>query len=46
MADIRADGDTSLRAIVGELNDRGMLTRRGGWWHVSKVQNLLGRVEP
>ena len=27
---IRAGGATSLRAIAGELNARGMLTRRGG----------------
>jgi DNA invertase Pin-like site-specific DNA recombinase len=28
--DIREVGATSLRAIAGELNERGMLTRRGG----------------
>jgi len=28
--DIRSCGATSLRAIAGELNARGMLTRRGG----------------
>ena len=39
--DIRAGGATSLRAIAAELNDRGMLTRRGGRWHVSTVTNLL-----
>ena len=42
--DIRAGGSTSLRAIAGELNDRGMLTRRGGWWHVLTVTNLLDRL--
>jgi hypothetical protein len=41
IADIRAGGATSLRAIASELNDRGMLTRRGGRWHVSTVMNLL-----
>ena len=35
--DIRAGGATSLRAIAAELNGRGMLTRRGGRWHVSTV---------
>ena len=30
LADIRAGGATSLRAIASELNARGMLTRRGG----------------
>ena len=42
--DIRAGGATSLRAIAAELNDRGMLTRRGGRWHVSTVMNLLDRL--
>ena len=42
--DIRAGGGTSLRAIAGELNARGMLTRRGGRWHVSTVTNLLDRL--
>ena len=42
--DIRGLGRTSLRAIAGELNARGMLTRRGGRWHVSTVMNLLDRL--
>ena len=42
--DIRAGGATSLRAIAAELNGRGMLTRRGGRWHVSTVMNLLDRL--
>lgn len=42
--DIRASGCTSLRAIGTELNARGILTRRGGRWHVSNVQNLLIRL--
>jgi DNA invertase Pin-like site-specific DNA recombinase len=44
VADIRAGGSTSLRAISAELNARGMLTRRGGRWHVSTVLNLLDRL--
>ncbi len=44
VADIRAAGHVSLRAIAGELNARGMLTRRGGKWSVSNVGNLLGRL--
>ena len=39
-----AAGATSLRAIAAELNARGMLTRRGGRWHVSTVMNLLDRL--
>ena len=42
--DIRAGGAVSLRAIAAELNGRGMLTRRGGRWHVSTVTNLLERL--
>jgi hypothetical protein len=44
VADIRSGGATTLRAIAGELNARGMLTRRGGRWHVSTVTNLLERL--
>jgi hypothetical protein len=44
MADIRANGVTSLRAIAAELTTRGMLTRRYGRWHVSTVQKLLDRL--
>ena len=43
--DIRTRGATSLRAIATELNGRGILTRRGGPWHVSTVMNLLRRLE-
>jgi hypothetical protein len=42
--DIRGGGATSLRAIAAELNGRGMLTRRGGRWHISTVMNLLDRL--
>jgi len=44
LEDIRSGGATSLRAIAAELNERGMLTRRGGRWHVSTVTNLLERL--
>jgi DNA invertase Pin-like site-specific DNA recombinase len=44
VADIRAGGATSLRDIAAELTARGMLTRRGGRWHVSTVLNLLARL--
>jgi hypothetical protein len=42
--DVRVGGATSLRAIAAELNARGMLTRRGGRWHVLTVMNLLDRL--
>ena len=44
VADIRAAGHVSLRAIAAKLNARVMLTRRGGRWQVSNVGNLLGRL--
>ena len=44
LADIRAHGHTTLRAIAAELNTRGIQTRRGGTWHVSTVSNLLARL--
>ena len=40
---IRADGYTTLRAMADQLNRRGIATRRGGWWQVSNVSNLLCR---
>jgi DNA invertase Pin-like site-specific DNA recombinase len=42
--DIRSAGATSLRAIAAELNQRGILTRRGGRWQVSNVRNVLART--
>jgi len=44
IADIRAAGHLSLRAIAAELTARGMLTRRGGKWGVGNVKALLGRM--
>jgi DNA invertase Pin-like site-specific DNA recombinase len=45
LADIRAQGHTSLRAIAAELTWRGIRTRRGRRWHVSNVGNLLVRLQ-
>ena len=44
VADIRAAGHSSLRAIATELTNRGIQTRRGGAWQVSNVLGLLGRL--
>lgn len=41
---IQAGGATSLPAIARELNERGIVTLRGGQWHPSSVRNLLGRL--
>ncbi len=45
LAAVRVQGITSLRAIAAALNERGMLTRRGGRWHVSNVRNLFRRLD-
>jgi DNA invertase Pin-like site-specific DNA recombinase len=44
VADIRAAGNTSLRAVASELASRGIRTRRGGEWQVSNVKGLLRRI--
>lgn len=43
VAEIRAEGCLSLRAIAAALNARGVITRRGGTWGVSNVRNLMAR---
>ncbi|MFZ3585229.1 recombinase family protein, partial [Loktanella sp. DJP18] len=43
--DVQMQGVTTLRAIAAALNDRGMLTRRGGTWQVSNVRNLVKRLD-
>ncbi len=45
VAVIRCEVLTSLRGIAGELNRRGILTRRGGRWRVSNVRNLVRRLD-
>lgn len=45
VADIRAAGHTTLRTIAAELNNRGIVTRRGGSWHAATVRDLLARIE-
>ena len=44
VADIRASGAKSLRAIARQLKSRCMMARRGGAWQVSNVRGLLGRI--
>lgn len=45
LADIRAAGHGSLRAIAAELTARGIRTRQGGLWRVSNVKALLERLQ-
>lgn len=42
---IQADGAATLAAIANELNEREMITPRGGKWHPSSVSNLLRRLK-
>lgn len=39
-----AEGVLSLGGIADALNERGMLTPRGGRWHRSSVRNLISRL--
>jgi DNA invertase Pin-like site-specific DNA recombinase len=40
---IRGGGITSLKGIAAALNDRGILTARGGQWYATTVRNILNR---
>ena len=42
---MRAEGLSSLASLASALNERGMLTPRGGRWYKSSVRNLLNRVD-
>jgi DNA invertase Pin-like site-specific DNA recombinase len=42
--DVRAQGITSVRKIAEELNQRGILTPRGGEWQPTTVVRLLARL--
>jgi hypothetical protein len=42
---LRKAGFVSIKAIAGELNERGIPTPRGGKWHLTMVTRLLQRLE-
>lgn len=44
IADLKAEGRTSLPAIAAGLNERHIKTARGGQWHPSSVRNLMARL--
>lgn len=44
LADLKANGVTSLGAIAKALNDGDFKTPRGGAWHKTSVSNLLSRL--
>jgi DNA invertase Pin-like site-specific DNA recombinase len=39
------EGITSLGRVAEALNERGMLTPRGGAWHKTSVRNLIARLD-
>jgi DNA invertase Pin-like site-specific DNA recombinase len=41
---LKSEGITSLGGIAKALNERGMLTPRGGTWHKTSVSNLQSRM--
>jgi DNA invertase Pin-like site-specific DNA recombinase len=43
IADVRAKGITSLNGIARELNEREILTARGGKWYPTTVANVMAR---
>lgn len=43
--DMRSQGITTIRAIAAELNERGILTPRGGQWHPTSTARLLSRLQ-
>ena len=44
--EIQAGGHTSLRAIGAELNDRGIVTARGGKWGPQSVSDVIRAAAP
>jgi len=43
--ELREAGKTTVRAIMEELNLRGIKTQRGGDWHPQTVNVLLRRID-
>jgi DNA invertase Pin-like site-specific DNA recombinase len=41
---LKDEGVVTLGALAAALNERGMLTPRGGSWHKTSVKNLLDRL--
>jgi len=45
LASLNEEGITSLGQIAEALNERDMVTPRGGRWHKSSVRNLIARLD-
>jgi DNA invertase Pin-like site-specific DNA recombinase len=41
---IQADGMNTYRAIADALNERGIMTARGGQWYATTVKNMVERL--
>lgn len=41
LAELRAEGTTSMKGIAKALNSRGVPAARGGPWHTTSVSRLL-----
>lgn len=44
LRELRANGCHTLASLADQLNERGILTPRGGTWHRSSVANLIARI--
>ncbi len=42
---IQQDGMNTYRAIADALNERGIMTARGGQWYATTVKNMIERIE-
>ena len=45
MDDLRSQGIISVRSVTAQLNERGVLTARGGSWHPTSAARLLSRLQ-
>jgi len=43
--DLRSQGITSVRSVAAQLNERGILTARGGSWHPTSAARLRSRLQ-
>jgi len=46
VGDMRVQGIVSIRKIADALNERGILTPRGGQWHATSAARVLERLQP
>jgi Recombinase len=44
LVDVQVSGASSLREMAAALNERGILTARGGEWSAMQVKRLLAQI--